>query len=215
MEYQAIIFDLDNTLVDRDAAAVQAYQQWLEQNRPQQAHLLPEIWIREDHGYADPPAFMAWFRATFSLEIEDQAFFDELRPALIAALQPYLGVDRLLAELGARYRLAVLTNGHAIGQRQKLQVTKVGSYFLPENIFVSGEMGVAKPEKAIFASVLAHLGLAASAVLMVGDDPRNDIAGAEALGIATCWISHGRPWKGKVSPAHIIAEVHELNALLL
>ena len=45
-----------------------------------------------------------------------------------------------------------------------------------------------KPNPAYFAEVLARMGWPKGPVLMVGDDPVNDIAGSSDLGLASFWI---------------------------
>ena len=48
-----------------------------------------------------------------------------------------------------------------------------------------------KPDPAIYAPVLAMLGLPKRRVLAVGDALRTDIAGAAAVGIDACWVLGG------------------------
>lgn len=50
---------------------------------------------------------------------------------------------------------------------------------------------IGKPDPAIYEPVLAMLALERSAVLAVGDALRTDIAGAEAAGLASCWVLGG------------------------
>jgi len=50
----------------------------------------------------------------------------------------------------------------------------------------SSEVGRRKPDPAIFEVALRRLGVAPERALMVGDSVANDIAGAQALGMATC-----------------------------
>ncbi len=51
-------------------------------------------------------------------------------------------------------------------------------------IYVSGELGMVKPDPAIFAHVLDDVGLAARQILFIDDAPRN-IEAADRLGFAT------------------------------
>jgi HAD superfamily hydrolase (TIGR01459 family) len=50
---------------------------------------------------------------------------------------------------------------------------------------------IGKPDPAIYEPVLAMLDLDRSRVLAVGDALRTDIAGAEAAGLASCWVLGG------------------------
>jgi HAD superfamily hydrolase (TIGR01459 family) len=48
-----------------------------------------------------------------------------------------------------------------------------------------------KPDPAIYAPVMALLSIPAARVLAIGDSLRTDIAGAQAAGIASCWVLGG------------------------
>ena len=48
-----------------------------------------------------------------------------------------------------------------------------------------------KPDPAIYAPVIARLGLPRAGILAVGDALRTDIAGAKAAGLASCWVLGG------------------------
>jgi len=47
----------------------------------------------------------------------------------------------------------------------------------------------AKPKPAYFAEILGRMGWPEGPVLMVGDDPGNDLPGSHALGLSTYWIN--------------------------
>jgi putative hydrolase of the HAD superfamily len=55
-------------------------------------------------------------------------------------------------------------------------------------VAISGKLGVAKPDPAIFQAALAEAGAAAEATLHVGDQPLMDVAAASALGITPVLI---------------------------
>ena len=98
----------------------------------------------------------------------------------------------LLAALTRRYRMAVVTNGSGRVQRAKLARLGLGAG--TPRAFVSGELGVAKPDPAPFRAALAWAGCRPEEALFVGDDPGRDIAGASGVGMATCWVSAGRAY---------------------
>lgn len=57
-----------------------------------------------------------------------------------------------------------------------------------------------KPDAAIYRPVLDLLGMPRERVLAVGDSLRTDIAGAAAVGLATCWVLdglHGEQLRGE------------------
>lgn len=60
----------------------------------------------------------------------------------------------------------------------------LGITALFETIVLAGAHGVAKPDPRLFAAALEALGLSASEVAYVGDDPRRDLEGARAAGLS-------------------------------
>ncbi len=54
--------------------------------------------------------------------------------------------------------------------------------------FVSSEIGWRKPAQEFFVHVCDQLGAATEEVLFVGDDRRNDVAGAQSAGCRIAWI---------------------------
>ena len=80
-------------------------------------------------------------------------------------------------------------------------------------MLVSEELGVNKPDPRIFNAALARMPhIEAADVLMVGDNPQTDVAGAAGVGMETCWFnSHGQSLQ--VLATHAIDHFAELLAL--
>jgi HAD superfamily hydrolase (TIGR01459 family) len=73
---------------------------------------------------------------------------------------------------------------------------------------------VGKPDPAIYAPVLAMLGVARAEALAVGDALETDIAGAAAAGIASCWVLggiHGERLQGDRAAAEEAARLAGLS----
>jgi HAD superfamily hydrolase (TIGR01549 family) len=90
---------------------------------------------------------------------------------------PYPGVVEALESLRARFDLWLLTNGDSELQRRKLEIAGLEPYF--DELFVSGDLGEAKPSPGFFAAVTDLLGSrGATVALSVGDSVEKDIAPA-------------------------------------
>lgn len=113
-----------------------------------------------------------------------------------------------------RLRLALITNGASDSQREALRVLGIEDRF--RAAVISGEVGIAKPEPAVFDIALETLGVAREHVWHVGDDLLADVAGAEAAGLTAVWLNRGGlPWKeGASRPDHEIRALVELSRLL-
>ncbi len=90
-----------------------------------------------------------------------------------------------VANAGAKVGvLADLTSAGAEGFR----VGCPGIVPYVEGWTLSAELGVVKPDPAIFEAALAALGVPAAAVLVVGDSLDRDVAPALALGMSAVWL---------------------------
>jgi putative hydrolase of the HAD superfamily len=79
-------------------------------------------------------------------------------------------------------------------------------------IAVSGVLGVAKPDPAIFAAALAEAGVEAADTIHVGDSPAADVDGARAAGITPVWLA--TPGRSAPPATPSITSLTELPALL-
>jgi putative hydrolase of the HAD superfamily len=168
---------------------------------------------------------IAWLRAwspeyrfeTWRLALARQGIDDE---ALALELGERYGVERRLLhetyadavealdDLAADHALGLLTNGASCLQREKLAASGLAGRFAA--VVVSGEVGVGKPDPAIFAHALDALGADAADAVMVGNSLDHDVAGARAAGMRAVWVNrfgHERP------ADDALVEVHDLLAL--
>jgi HAD superfamily hydrolase (TIGR01509 family) len=91
--------------------------------------------------------------------------------------------DRLVAlveRLGARYRVALLTNATAPFVRELLSRYDLGRLF--RVVVVSGERRIAKPDRRIYELTLSEMGLPAAETLLIDDNPAN-VDGARTVGM--------------------------------
>lgn len=94
------------------------------------------------------------------------------------------GLTRMLTELKRRhYRMGIITNGRDFYQRNKIDALGITSYM--DVIVTSGELGIKKPDLAIFLHGLGKLKVAPEQAIFVGDDLTKDIVPAKSLGMRT------------------------------
>ena len=109
----------------------------------------------------------------------------------------------------AGHPMAVVTNGAACLQREKLAASGLADRF--GAVVVSGEVGVGKPDAAVFRVALERLG--ADEAVMIGDSLDRDIDGALAAGLGAVWINRFGTRGGRDGVPEI-ASLAELPALL-
>src|SRR5205814_12155 len=103
----------------------------------------------------------------------------------------FADVRPVIQRLRERVRVAVITNGPSEGQREKLDVTGLTPFL--DLVVVSGDLGVGKPDAAIFRFALDHLGLDPACVWHVGDSLVTDVGGARNAGLGSVWLNRRRP----------------------
>jgi putative hydrolase of the HAD superfamily len=84
------------------------------------------------------------------------------------------------------YKLGLVSNGFDPPDLVREELARLGVAQLLDVIVLSADVGVRKPDPAIFRRALDALGVAPENALFVGDTLATDIAGAAALGMRTC-----------------------------
>jgi len=108
--------------------------------------------------------------------------------------------------------LALVTNGDATQQRDKIERHGLARFF--DAILVEGEFGVGKPDEAVYQHVLKALGMTPDEALMVGDHLEWDVGAPQRLGLTGVWVDRGGvglPHGSAVQPHRIIRSLDELT----
>ena len=223
MKYQWILFDADETLFHFDAyKGLKLMFSRLgvtfsdEQFHAFEAVNMP-LWEQYQQGEISAAElrhnrFADWAeRLATTTEQLNQAFLEAM--ADICSLLP--GVKNLIETLQGKAHLGIITNGFTELQQVRLERTGLDSAI--STLVISEQVGVAKPDPAIFDHALAQMAYPPrEQVLMVGDNPHSDILGGQNAGLRTCWLnSQGRECPAEVSPDYVISSMQELQDILL
>ena len=124
------------------------------------------------------------------------------------------GAQELLESLQKeKYKMNIITNGMKEVQRPRIDLCNWNHYF--EKIFVSDEIGLAKPNIEFFNHCLEQSGHPnKSEILVIGDTLESDILGAKNANIKSCWFNpNGEYCPPDLKPDYEIkslAELHEI-----
>lgn len=155
-----------------------------------------------------------WSRALGSLGVDDPSLaekfaraYAETRRARHVQLPDALPA---LLRLAPVFRLGLITNGAPKIQRLKLEGSGLAGYFDP--VVISGDLGVGKPDPAIFRYALEKAGVTAESALMVGNSLHHDVAGALAVGLRAIWVNReGESCPPEIRPDLIVTTLDELE----
>lgn len=147
-----------------------------------------------EHSFAD--RFAMSFEMAGLMKLPARPVFERMAAALGDAVgKGAVLLDHaaeVIPELAASYRLGVVSNypqGPVVGAT--LERFGLRRHF--EVVVVSSETQWMKPHADCYRPALEALQAVPSRTLMVGDDLRNDVKGAKALGLHAAWLAPGKP----------------------
>lgn len=221
--YKTVLLDADNTLFDFDEAERQALESTLRARG-----VVPTEEIRARYLAINRPLWEALHRREVSQDWLVVERFRLLGKELGVRCDPaewnreYLealgtcpallpGAEALLEALAPHCVLALATNGVAKVQRARLENSPITAFF--QDIFISQEIGVAKPDKEFFTYILTALKADARDTVMIGDTLSSDIQGAINAGLDSIWYSRNKE-KSEL-PTYRVTTLEEIPELVL
>lgn len=209
-----ILFDLDDTLVDRQ----RAFDGWASGFALTYGLEPAEVsWLRilDDEGRTPREAFWQSIRDRLDLAPPVEALVARWGiefPALYRCEPETLAALRLSRSAG--WAIGVVTNGDARVQARKIESAGIGEFV--DAVCISGAEGSEKPDPRLFELAAQRLGESAVGGWMVGDNSDLDIAGGARAGMHTAWLSRGRTWSSsKEPPTLTVATVAEAVAAII
>jgi FMN hydrolase / 5-amino-6-(5-phospho-D-ribitylamino)uracil phosphatase len=209
-----VLFDLDRTIADFDGARLARTQYAFEPHFTDRDRL--------DQAVADALAHTSegsdFFEQVLAAHgVSEPRLVDEARQRYIEdryrGLRLFDDTLEVLAAVAEVAAVGLVTNGPTAIQRPKIELLEIEPHF--PIIVVSEEVGVWKPDPAIFEIALERTGIAAADAIYVGDSAEHDVPGAHAAGLRAVWINRlGIDWPGARPPDAEIRDLYQLLPLL-
>ncbi len=204
-DVQAVLFDLDDTLFDHQhscragLAAVQnmfperlagpieqlesRYRSLLEDSHMQ---VLDGLLSIDESRVERFQVLLSSSEGPANAEVAHAAA-SNYRDEFNAAYRPVPGAVELVALLRQHARIGVITN-HVVDEQVK-KVAAIGIESLIDELVISEEVGVTKPDPLIFHTALNRLKTTADRAVMIGDSWPSDIEGAIGIGVRAIWLN--------------------------
>lgn len=194
-----VLFDLDNTLVDRD----EAFRRWAAgfcEERGLPAGAFAWLVATDGGGFMPRDWFFGEVKGRFGLTASVDRLWGDYRQRMPELVSCRPGVLDMLVALRRRgWRMAIVTNGQADNQLGKIRRTGLDRHV--DAWAVSGELGIRKPARELFEAAARGCGLDLDdGGWAVGDSPTLDVEGGRGAGLVTIWISRGQTWPAELSP---------------
>lgn len=220
--YEFLLFDIDDTLLDFGAAEDNALetlfltqkvtldakikQNYLKFNR--------QLWRQYERGDLEREnlfnnRFEIFFKKQFNKVVDGRALAKQYQDHLTDGHEKIKGADELLASIDkTKYQLSIITNGIADMQYKRLTEAKLDQYF--PQVFVSETTGYQKPAVGYFNYVFNRIdNFDPKKALIIGDSLTSDIQGGNNVDVDTVWYNPGNT-KNKTS----VKATYEIDDLL-
>ena len=221
---RAVLFDVDDTLFDRDGAQ-QGILRVILQELPHVFTDLPAEATLRAFNESDSIALREYeagvlaedFRSRRSRLFLGLLGLDEKHADAVTALYvhryptidaPVAGAVSVVRRLADTFPLGVVSN--ALPDVQYTKLATLGIRHLFRCVVLSGELKIAKPDPRIFLHAAGLLGSAPEDCLYVGDSYENDVVGAKRAGMRTCWFNPRALPAGDITPD---IQIHTLQDL--
>ena len=201
-QYQTILLDLDDTLIDfkesEHRGLKTVYQQFIPKHISYHDYathyrtINKDLWLKVDLGtYRPTEVAVLRFQYLFEkLNIQQDIIDASLcyEHAISEEVCWLPNTEQALLTLSQNYTLGVITNGLSIAQKRKAKLMNLSSW--ADCYLISEDVGLAKPNPDIFTMAMRQLNANPTTTLMVGDNLESDFQGAINSGIDFCWVTY-------------------------
>ncbi len=224
---KAVIFDLDNTLLDFIKMKQNAVRSAISAMQEAGLNLDAEksfndiFSLYEEIGWENQKIFNEYLLKT--LGYVDNKFLAAgivaFRSAREASLQLYPNVNRcLFSLLKMGIKIAVVSD--APSREAWLRIYYLNLHHIFDLVLTFDETGARKPSSIPFEMALDKMNISADQALMIGDWPERDVVGAKKVGIRTIFAKYGDTFGTEVSGAdwdvndiyEVVSIVRDLNS---
>ena len=230
---KAILFDLDDTILNYDSVADRSWKQVCDTVSPKlpglgTQELCAALKAKAQWFWSDPDRHLRGRRDLLAARIEIvssvlqclgvsdpkiceeiSVSYEKIRTELIAPRPGAIETLRQLHRDGIK--LGLVTNGAKEPQRAKIDRFGLAPFF--DSIVIEGEFGIGKPDRSVFEHSMEKLGANPQQTWMAGDNLYFDVGGAQDAGIWGIWVDwrrSGLPKDSKVKPDRIVHLISEL-----
>ncbi|HEM4954609.1 TPA: HAD family hydrolase [Streptococcus suis] len=201
---KALIFDVDDTLYDQIQPFERALERHIEVAREQiellylsfrryadevfEATAIGKMSLKDSHIYRMKHAL-----ADFGYQVSDatalaiQIDYDYFQGQI--ELSPVF--PEIFSWCQAQgIAMGIITNGPYRHQLRKIRTMGLVNWIELEHVLISGQVGITKPNPAIFQLMEERLGMSGEDICYLGDSFENDVVGAKAANWKAIWFNH-------------------------
>ncbi len=214
---KAVLFDLDGTLLNRDASVEQFINSQYERLHEYVGHIGKEEftsrfieldcrgYVWKDRVYQQMVAEYEIVGLTWEQLLQD--YVDYFQHHCVAFPNLY---EMLQSLVDQSIPLGIISNGKGKFQMDNIKALGIEHYF--ETILISEPENIKKPDPRIFEKALQQLYVPANACLFVGDHPENDVKASRDVGMLGVWKKDAQ-WDD-VEADYVVEDLMEVSLII-
>jgi putative hydrolase of the HAD superfamily len=169
------------------------------------------------HEWAPSYRFNSWRIALQKHGIEDTELAGELAETFPRLRRKknvvYQDTIKTLELLRQNFSMGLLTNGAPDLQWTKIEGAGLAGYF--DQVLISGDIGIGKPDRRIFEMLIERLNCSAQTTIMIGNNLITDVRGAHESELRAAWINRaGDTCDDSIIPEWEVSSLDDLCKLL-
>ena len=218
---KAILFDLDNTLVDfmrmKEACCDAAIPAMIEAGLPLEEEKAKKKLFKlyEKVGIENQKIFEKFIKSAIG-KIDYRilaAGIAAYRRAKVSQIVPYPHVRETLVKMKEKgLKLGIVSDAPRLQAWLRLAEMNLTEFF--DVVVALEDTGRLKPSRMPFRQAIKKLKINPEEVLFVGDNPGRDIKGAKSIGMQTALATYGQLLKGKTKADFILKDVKDLQKIV-
>lgn len=224
---RGVVFDLDHTLFDRYGTLQKVLPTFYDHYRGRIPEDLSVETFIDRFVYLEKKYIYYGWRRLLQGCVEDGILLpiadDDFKEIIHFILHSCWTIDAVsypftaptlqkLRDMG--YKIGLITNGGHNVQSKKIQILGLEAYC--DEIIISGDIGVHKPNAEPFILMSQQLGIPPQELMYVGDNPVNDVSGSRSAGYTPVWVKTTGYWCFDEIPRaeYEVETVEEIPALV-
>ncbi|PFA67100.1 L-2-haloalkanoic acid dehalogenase [Bacillus sp. AFS015802] len=215
---KAAIFDLDGTLLNRDASVREFITTQYDRLYKWLHHIPKDLYISrfielDQKGYVWKDKVYMQLIEEFTIpELTWEELLDDYISQFKHSCVPFPHLLDMLDELKeAGIQLGMITNGFGRFQMDNILALDIQPYF--HEILVSEWEGVKKPDPEIFMRAMKRFRLEPHECIFIGDHPEYDVYGAQRVGMKGIWKKDPH-WSDVQHADAIVDDLSDLPGLI-
>ena len=230
MNYEAIIFDIDGTLIDYDYSQYYALDKlldiipWNKVERPITKDVF-DFWYKEKNEFYNRPdsnkinqydqqkIILENVLSNWKIIVDSTQLTNRLFDIYETSWRAYPDVLECLFNIN-KYKLCIISNGDSKFQRLKLTKTGLERYF--SEILISGDIKIKKPNSKIYQTMSDKINIPIDKCVYIGDRLDFDAIGSSDAGMLGVWLNRKNITDKKIpKKVKMIASLQQLTPLLI